>query len=626
MTGIAALAMCAGFTSCSHDLSMPTQEDINQYVAQKVTDNYNRAFIDHFGEPSEDQDWGFGSASNARALTRANSGENYPATSEGINANANEWADPNKEFGGWVVPDALTDGQKERVRKYFQANPNLGNKDPQWRHFFVQQVYKGGSNRAGVSTENITAANGSVYNSDNMNLLTVGQNHQHINNFNAGNCSVNNKVLSNGGNVNNGPYHSDQIMLMVNIDDTSCFGYHETGSSTHHDNKWALVDAATIDRWAASNGNPGEAVVDKWNRSFMGFDLALKEGSEAYDKDGNGNINYSSYSQAPESPQYAWDGEKIIQITTGEYETVTVGNQWSTWTENRPVYKDEYKTIMNCGWLTTNMNFYVAADKVTLNQTISINRAQISSLEGIQNCVVLKEVMDGNQWYQGVINLPRIKQLVDNGYLPVKDKNLTEWVKVGTSDGYFTDWIVTLTKAERYQEEDFDVRIIAEDLTPGEDLDWDFNDVVFDVTYTSDTEATCTIQCAGGVLPLRVATKGNPGDGDWIEVHEKYGKERKANGKYDMINTGGASITINDKPTFTVTGITKSERGKDIKIMVDKGTVNEPNWIEITATKGQPAAKIAVNKGYKIVTERTDIRKVYTKFSEWVSDPKIIWY
>ena len=71
MTGIAALTMCAGFTSCSHDLSLPTQQDINELVAQKVTDNYNRAFIDKFGQPAENQDWGFGSVSNARAITRA---------------------------------------------------------------------------------------------------------------------------------------------------------------------------------------------------------------------------------------------------------------------------------------------------------------------------------------------------------------------------------------------------------------------------------------------------------------------------------------------------------------------------------------------------------------------------
>ena len=134
---------------------------------------------------------------NTKGVTRGNTGDNYPATSTGINANANEWADPNKYFGGWLVPDPLTEGQKLRVRKYFQANPNLSNQDPHWRHFFIQQVYKGGTNQAGASQENIVAASNTTYNSDNMNLLTVGQNHQHINNFNYGTCSTNGGVLDN---------------------------------------------------------------------------------------------------------------------------------------------------------------------------------------------------------------------------------------------------------------------------------------------------------------------------------------------------------------------------------------------------------------------------------------------
>ena len=729
MTGIAALAMCAGFTSCSHDLSDPTQEDINNYLAQKVTNNYNRAFIDHFGEPSEDQDWGFGSASNARALTRANPGETYPATHSytdangnviaGANMNHNQWGSTDLQsmpYGGWIVPDPLTNEQKERVRLYFQANPNLSYEDPHFRHFYVQQVYKGGTKAPQTGNKESTkAANGTSYNGSNMNLLTVGVAESHINDFNNGDCSTS-SVLNHEGKT-----QSDQITLMVNVYDTSCFGYHNTGASIQKNDKMALVSAATIDAWAAQNGNPGAAVVDKWNRSFMGFDFELYSLEQAYAKDGNNNI-YAPISDVPgNAPQYVWDGTKVIKRGSASANnnsgdlTSNLANGW-VWNYGRESLSNENGVVIfnsiqwgGCGfglsdanWSTYDKLVYELAEnspfKVKLgikdrnagektvevdagtktlefnlkgqnlssvyelylqayeagtikiskvylvgdapkedyyeSDYIVVNGQQIPFLSTNTNMYSgdKKNLSDGdmktNQNGKECLNLPKFKELVDEGYLPVKDKNLREWVKWQGGDGYYSDWIVTLTEAQRNEEkeEDFDVRIIAEDLTPGEDLDWDFNDVVFDVTYTSDTEATCTIQCAGGVLPLRVATKGDPGDNDWIEVHEKYGNERKANGKYDMINTGGASITINDKPTFTVTGITKSERGKDIKIMVDKGTVNEPNWIEITATKGQPAAKIAVNKGYKIVTERTDIRKVYTKFSEWVSDPKIIWY
>ena len=639
MTAMAAVAMGVAFTSCSHNTDLYGGEDgsgkVNGRSIQEQLELdkavYKAAFEQTFGKVAPTVDWGFGSGSaNTRAFTRVNTGDNYPQTSAGINANANEWADPEKEFGGWLVPDPLTEGQKERVRKYFQANPNPGNKDPQWRHFFVQQVYKGGTAQAGNSSENITAANNSVYNSDNMNLLTVGQNHQHINNFNAGTCSTNNEVLDNGGNVNDGPYHSDQIMLMVNIDDTSCFGYHETGSSTHHDNKWALVSAAVIDEWAAKNGNPGEAVVDKWNRSFMGFDLAIKEGLQACETDADGNIVYATYNQAPESPQYAWDGEKVVQITTGEWETVEVGNQWSTWTESRPVYKDEFKSIMGCGWLVTNENFYVADDKVTLDQSYQVNGTP-ENLDGIKDAVILKEFTVNGTKYQSVINLPKIKQLVDNGYLPVKDKSLQDWVKVGKSDGYFTDWIVTLTEAKRIDEQNQETptyRVIAEDLTASQGSDFDFNDVVFDVDPNADGQgATVTILAAGGIWPLEingeeVHQKLIPG----IQTTVKYTHEGVEYDCYPMINThedGEKWINTGNKPTIRVTTGTwdtddniRNSIKTEIVLKVFK--YGDTKGTELEANEGVAACKILVDKNYKINSERNNIASG-TKFKDFVA-------
>ena len=56
MTGIAALALCVGFTSCSHDLEELTQEEIDALNAKKIVDNYNKAFVSVFGEPAANQD------------------------------------------------------------------------------------------------------------------------------------------------------------------------------------------------------------------------------------------------------------------------------------------------------------------------------------------------------------------------------------------------------------------------------------------------------------------------------------------------------------------------------------------------------------------------------------------
>ena len=82
MTGIAALAMCAGFTSCSHDLEAPSQEEINEVNAQKVTETYNRAFIAKFGQPAADQDWGFSYSTSARTRSFTPTDTKYKLTSQ----------------------------------------------------------------------------------------------------------------------------------------------------------------------------------------------------------------------------------------------------------------------------------------------------------------------------------------------------------------------------------------------------------------------------------------------------------------------------------------------------------------------------------------------------------------
>ena len=69
MTGIAALALGGIITSCSHDM--------DQYKGGNTTENikktYENAFVETFGQPVENQDWGFGSKTTAaaRAMTRS---------------------------------------------------------------------------------------------------------------------------------------------------------------------------------------------------------------------------------------------------------------------------------------------------------------------------------------------------------------------------------------------------------------------------------------------------------------------------------------------------------------------------------------------------------------------------
>ena len=636
MMGASALVMGAMFTACSNDEGVTAEE---YYQAL-----YNQAFEKAFGKVSPNQDWGFGPDGS----TRANPGTDvYPATHEyedangvviaGANMNHNEWADPDKEFGGWLVPDPLTEGQKLRVQKYFQANPNLAYEDPHYRHFFVQQVYKGATDPGAYSTEIVTAADGSQYTSSNMNHLTVGEANSHINDFNSGTCSTS-SVLDNDQHVG-GTSHNDQITLMVNVYDTSCFGYHESGSSNqssdspNHNDKMALVSAATIDAWAANNGNPGEAVVDKWNRSFMGFDLAIKEGEQAYARDNAGNVQYADYTQAPTSPVYGWDGEKIVEMGTFHTEYPDPNNLY--WTQEVfDGYKDEYKNIMKdgeaIGWLTTNKNFYIAADNITLTSEYSNGEIPQSSLndEALKNVLVFKDVhVDGAQNNKAnVINLKRINELVKDGYLPVKDKSLTEWVKVGVSDGYFSDWIVTLTKAERIGDDIVpggptkkSIRIMAEDLSATEASDFDFNDVVMDVEYVSSDQVKITLQAAGGTLPLRINE-----DDNW-EVHRLFqvGTGTIVNTYNDDYYHGAPCVHGKAPVELTLNGRFSSDEDtfysqvRSIKLEVWKTSNGVEQWVEMTAQRGEPAKKVGVPTTFSWATEGQNVNSVFN-MTDWV--------
>jgi hypothetical protein len=300
MTGIAALALGAGFTSCSHDIEPMTQEEINQIEAQKIVQTYEQAFIKTFGQPAANQNWGFGAA-NTR----------------GVDADGNHWAA--SDYGKWKVPPRLTSDQIKAVVEYFQTVKKPSYQDPQWTNYFIQQVYKGGSSpREGYSPEEYTAANGStkIVGSDHMDHLAAidpdaegGEFVDHNNNFNHGDCGAYGNVLAyeegKPHSANDTQYqYSDKINLMVNST-TKSFGYYNSNSSVRRTEYTGLVSYQTIiDELGEAKAG---CLRDGWNRSFMGFDFEMMVGPEIYAKNADGSIKYLTYGDLPDA-QYAWDG------------------------------------------------------------------------------------------------------------------------------------------------------------------------------------------------------------------------------------------------------------------------------------------------------------------------------
>ena len=216
---------------------------------------------------------------------------------------------------------------------------------------------------------------------------------------------------------------------------------------------------------------------------------------------------------------------------------------------------------------------------------------QVPYLSSDQNtyCGDFYEYTDGKdllttQTYNGQsVTCLNWKKVVDDrlskGWLPVAGSDMKKWVKVhGGADGYYSDWIVTLTQARTVdnkgivtlvREEDGNEpgileywrkgkvtrgRIFVEDLARADRGDIDFNDVVFDA-YIYDTEITkikkkmdgtqigeesdgkdqftkIDVLACGGTLPLTVAG---------TEVHSLFGQSTTT-----MINTIGEKSILSN--------------------------------------------------------------------------------
>lgn len=187
-------------------------------------------------------------------------------------------------------------------------------------------------------------------------------------------------------------------------------------------------------------------------------------------------------------------------------------------------------------------------------------------------------------------------------------------------DDNYTDWIVRISPAK--VKSNYDIRIIGEDLSAGEDgNDFDFNDVVFDVKFTGDDAATICIVACGGTLPLKVAGQ---------EVHGLFHQDTNI-----MINTNAADAGYPNQayeqrdnlPTFDIelTGV-KAQKGKNIVIEVEKEVNGQKQWVELKANNGEPAAKIGVKPGFDYCNERQGISSKYPRFTQWVQNVDVVWY
>ena len=215
-----------------------------------------------------------------------------------------------------------------------------------------------------------------------------------------------------------------------------------------------------------------------------------------------------------------------------------------------------------------------------------------------------------------------VKNATGNGGVTVVDKGSYEVIpadnpfvkgETGCTPGFKIDIPTPPTPPAP----DADLRIICEDLSATTASDFDFNDIVIDVTYGSP--AVLTLQAAGGTLPLRINGDNN------LEVHKLFGvwegdEDIEANTqKQKMVNTGAgpscSAVVIDSSKGFNMS-INSAEDAKNLKIEVYKNG----SWQELTAEKGEPACKLAVDPTFTWMSERKSIKDEYELFVTWATD------
>ena len=156
-------------------------------------------------------------------------------------------------------------------------------------------------------------------------------------------------------------------------------------------------------------------------------------------------------------------------------------------------------------------------------------------------------------------------------------------------------------------------RIMGEDLTAMSDNDFDFNDVVFDWAIDGNT-AYIKLYAAGGTLPLKIGTAVGEGQ----EVHALFGVSTST-----MVNTGVGANGITKEPVeFTITKTDGTfESAADIIVSVDKTSKGAEGYMQMTSRIGEAPCLLFVPLNTKWVDEYENIEKAYTWFGEFVGDP-----
>lgn len=668
MTGIAALTLCAGFTSCSHndDIEPITQDQIDKA-------KYDQAFLAYVGgKIASNQDWGFSSAAASRVTRAMKIGETV----------YNEFNLPTQEEMAAAYPVDIPEGADEvsELEALYKGKPIPGVEgrefyDLDW--IYQYQVTKGYNLKITSGTE---ASVGYYQNGiDNLfnvyvkvdgnitlkrpkngffNLYILKGNVTLDSNFGemAGFISV-----AEGATLNDTRDHlaaNDGIKLF-NKGTVNTSGSYKVGNNAYiyNEGKFYVNDGKS-----ALEYNPGAGNTPYFFN--VGDDTELKASSFTIGSEGgfisDGTVVISGETKVTQAG--------IIWVNNGHYTTgslifsaknCTFYNYCQLKVNSNTLFTDGEFNLMENSYMETQHglfnNFIV---NMYNNSGVNVTDGIMTGRQGDGTFQGFKAVNDNAKAYVRIAGTSYIP-VQQEGALRIQGANMTfaydsmkffeytnginqystwntgnywgetnqaaldgkqdpriEWnknnvTKIFTGDNFSK---VTATvkngqcAATWTVEEDeiiYDLRIWAEDLSAQEAGDFDFNDIVLDVKYDKDNATLC-LRAAGGTLPLYI-----DGKTEW-EVHKLFQVGEKV-----MVNTAHGKHTEYAPVVFKLgRGITNAAEANDIKLIVEKNGILQ----EMKAPKGEPSCKLAVDKDLDWQDERSSIKGTYEKFVPWAND------
>lgn len=600
----AALTIAAStftITSCSNN-------EIEQWSnAQFAQAKYEKAFIARFGQPAKDQTWGFGTVAtksfgfSTRAITSsytfpsdASSDKFLDDVPEGVEKYeyGKLFSYIDESFSGKriEIQNIWVDGHNEPGTIYIKGNVDLTN-----GYFYVAAnttiyLVKGATLKLKASDATNFQNGCNFYIADGAKIVTDGDiNPNSCNIYNHGTIEAAN-ILPNGNSLiyNRGTIKTGKVTLnnaetkLVNDGDLSASELYTAGSSKFQNNGIATISGKTTvnsnDNIWVNNGKYTTAtytyqagsseVVNNCSMKVTGefyMNLGGNAGQNCFRMDGNASCVVGSFKA--QGPFYIYMGANALFKVEG---TATLDATVANYgiygpTSGYAVFqaKDIVKGQDNQGYeVTYGNNLYIVAETHFAQGNPGGNNPYIDFKGGCSE-----------------------NNIYTNGKLPSFSIESNE-----CNPGFTGETPDPTPQAN--------VRVIAEDLSVSDNTDFDFNDVVFDVTFDYPAgKTTITLLAAGGTLPLYVGGQ---------EVHEKFGVSTKT-----MVNTGAGASKA---PVSFVLDRTFGNDANNIVVQVEK----EGELVEITAKRGMVASKIAVKPQYEWCKERQDIEAKYPNFGKYV--------